>query len=159
MIAASVVLAAISAGIEVWLIAYAGLLVDLLGATDPGSLWRDHGRELLGAAALVLIARPLVHLVREAIDDLVLKPNALTRATWRAHRYVSLQPVGWFRRDLAGRTATWVRDSSLPARVRHAPGGEFRADRAARRLVCERRHAGAARRPGRRGTHRPPGVR
>ncbi|GAA2545495.1 ABC transporter ATP-binding protein [Winogradskya consettensis] len=115
MIAASVVLAAISAGIEVWLIAYAGRLVDLLGATDPGNLWRDHGRELLGAAALVLIARPLVHLVREAIDDLVLKPNALTRATWRAHRYVSLQPVGWFRRDLAGRTATWVRDGGAAA--------------------------------------------
>ncbi|WP_438874902.1 ABC transporter ATP-binding protein [Winogradskya consettensis] len=115
VIAASVVLAAISAGIEVWLIAYAGRLVDLLGATDPGNLWRDHGRELLGAAALVLIARPLVHLVREAIDDLVLKPNALTRATWRAHRYVSLQPVGWFRRDLAGRTATWVRDGGAAA--------------------------------------------
>ncbi len=115
VVAVSVALAVVSAAIDVWLVSYAGRLVDLLGAATPGTFWPRHGRELLGAAALVLIVRPLVHLVREAIDDIALKPSALTLTTWRAHRYVSRQSVGWFRRDLAGRIATWVRDGGAAA--------------------------------------------
>ncbi len=115
VVAASVLLAAVNAGIEIGLVAYVGRLVDLLGAASPETFWAEHGRELLGVAALVLIGRPLAHLIREALDDVALKPNALTLTTWRAHRHVSRQSVGWFRGDLAGRIATWVRDSGAAA--------------------------------------------
>jgi ATP-binding cassette subfamily B multidrug efflux pump len=115
VVAASLALAAIAAGLEVWLIWYAGRLVDTLGAGPPSTFWAGHRWELLGAAALVLIARPAVHLLREALDDLALRPNSLTMATWRAHRHVSRQPVGWFRRELTGRVATWVREGGAAA--------------------------------------------
>ncbi|GAA3239283.1 ABC transporter ATP-binding protein [Dactylosporangium siamense] len=114
-VATSVALSFGVAAIDVWLIWYAGRLVDLLGTAAPGTLWREHGTELLGAAALVLLVRPATNLLREAIDDVTLKPSALTMATWRMHRHVSRQSVGWFRRDLAGRIATWVRDGGAAA--------------------------------------------
>ncbi|WP_026212430.1 ABC transporter ATP-binding protein [Longispora albida] len=112
---ASVGLTVISAILEVWLIGYAGRLVDTLASTPPASLWREHGTGLLVAAALVLVVRPVIHLFSEALDDLAIRPNAQALALWRVHRYVSRQPVGWFRRDLAGRIAAWVRDGASAA--------------------------------------------
>ncbi|GAA4216194.1 ABC transporter ATP-binding protein [Actinocatenispora rupis] len=110
VVAASLAVTVVNAGSEVWLIGYAGRLVDLLSSTTPARLWADHGPELIAVAALVLVLRPLVHLLGEGLDDLAFRPNAQALARWRAHRYVSRQSVGWFRRDLAGRIASWVRD-------------------------------------------------
>lgn len=98
------------AAIEVWLIGYAGRLVDTLAAGGPDTLWARHGAELLAVAVFVLLIRPVIHLVGEALDDIAFRANARQLARWRAHRYVSRQSVGWFRDDLAGRIATWVRD-------------------------------------------------
>ncbi|MER7002861.1 ABC transporter ATP-binding protein [Dactylosporangium sp. NPDC000555] len=115
VIAASLVLTVIGAGIEVWLIGYAGRLVDTLAATSPARLWQSHGAELVTVALLVLVVRPLVQLVGEGLDDVAFRPNALTLALWRMHRYVSRQSVGWFRGELAGRVATYVRDGATAA--------------------------------------------
>ena len=115
VIAASIVLSAVGSGIEVWLIGYTGRLVDTLAAGSPDGFWRAHGGELVAAAALVLVARPLVALFNEGLDDIAFRPNAETLVRWRAHRYVVQQSVGWFRRDLAGRIATWVRDGGTAA--------------------------------------------
>ncbi|BEL03290.1 hypothetical protein Q0Z83_014810 [Actinoplanes sichuanensis] len=98
------------AAVEVWLIGYAGRLVDLLAATDPATLWAERGTELLAVAAFVLLARPALMLLGQVLDDITFRANARPLARWRAHRYVSRQSVGWFRDDLAGRIATWVRD-------------------------------------------------
>jgi ATP-binding cassette subfamily B multidrug efflux pump len=100
------------AAIEIWLIAYAARLVDTLAATSPADLWRVHGLEFTVAAAVVLVLRPLLHLVNEGLDDISLRANLQTRLIWRAHLHVSRQSVGWFRNDLAGRIATWVRDGA-----------------------------------------------
>jgi ATP-binding cassette subfamily B multidrug efflux pump len=108
VMATTVLLAAAGAAIEVGLIWYAGRVVDLLAATTPAALFARHGRELLAAALLVLVVRPAVQFAHEGLDDLVLRPNLLSLATWRAHRHVSRQPVGWFRRDLTGRIAAYV---------------------------------------------------
>jgi len=67
------------------------------------------------AAVLVLLVRPLIHLAGEGLDDIAFRVNAQTLARWRLHRYVSRQSVGWFRDDLAGRIATWVRDGGTAA--------------------------------------------
>ncbi|MEV6841962.1 hypothetical protein [Actinoplanes sp. NPDC051411] len=209
VLATTVLLAAAGAAIEVWLIWYAGHVVDLLTATTPATLLARHGGELLGAGLLVLVVRPALKFTHEGLDDLVLRPNLLTLATWRPHRHVARQPVGWFRRDLTGRRGDHqrvllrrardrvhrrVRDrlgfpdgrdrspaaaadravdrllrrpdvvhrAALPQRVGPAAGGRLGADRAARRLVRERRHPWpsspttppSARRPG--GCSRPP---
>ncbi|MGK5521333.1 ABC transporter ATP-binding protein [Micromonospora sp. URMC 107] len=108
--AAAVATTILCAAIEVWLIGYAARLVDTLASASPVRLWADHGAELLTVAVFVLVFRPLIHLVGEALDDIAFRANARPLARWRAHRYVSRQSVGWFRDDLAGRLATQVRD-------------------------------------------------
>ncbi|MGH3747650.1 MAG: ABC transporter ATP-binding protein [Micromonosporaceae bacterium] len=113
--AASLGLTVLDAAIEVWLIGYAGRLVDTLAETPASRLWQTHGLELLAVAVLVVVVWPLIHLLSEGLDDMALRPNAQTLALWRAHRHVSRQSVGWFRNDLAGRIATWVRDGAVAA--------------------------------------------
>ena len=103
------------AAIEVWLIGYAGRLVDTLAAADRARFWSAHGTGLLLAAVLVLVIRPLVSVCGEGLDDIAFRVNAESLARWRLHRYVSRQSVGWFRDDLAGRIATWVRDGGSAA--------------------------------------------
>jgi ATP-binding cassette subfamily B multidrug efflux pump len=110
VVAAAVVTTVMCAAVEVWLIGYAGRLVDTLAAASPDTLWPEHGAELLAVAVFVLLIRPLINLVSEALDDIAFRANARPLARSRAHRHVSRQSVGWFRDDLAGRIATWVRD-------------------------------------------------
>ncbi|GIF46310.1 ATP-binding cassette subfamily B multidrug efflux pump [Asanoa ferruginea] len=110
VVAVAVAITILCAAIEVWLIGYAGRLVDTLAAGSPDTFWADHGTGLLTVGAFVLLGRPLLNLVGEALDDISFRANARPLARWRAHRHVSRQSVGWFRDDLAGRIATWVRD-------------------------------------------------
>jgi ATP-binding cassette subfamily B multidrug efflux pump len=104
-IAASLALTVVGAAIEVWLIGYAGRLVDMLAASSPDRLWADHGTELMIVAAVVLLARPLAGVVRESFDDIAFRPNAVTLFRWRSHRHLLAQSVGWFQSDFAGRIA------------------------------------------------------
>ncbi|MEQ1769442.1 MAG: ABC transporter ATP-binding protein [Devosia sp.] len=115
VVAMSLVLTLLGAAIEVWLIFYAGHLVDSLAATTPALLWQSHGLELLGALALVLVVRPAAGFLREALDDIAFRPNAETLVRWRAHRHVLGQSVGWFRSDLAGRILTQVQAAGTAA--------------------------------------------
>src|SRR4051794_27684627 len=94
IIAISLVLSVIGAGIEVWLIGYAGTLVDTLAATTPAQLWALHGTELIAVAAVVLIGRPLNSFLREGLNDIAFRPNAETLVRWRSHRHVLRQSVG-----------------------------------------------------------------
>ncbi|HEV7278255.1 MAG TPA: ABC transporter ATP-binding protein [Devosiaceae bacterium] len=110
VMALSLLFSLIGAAIEVWLIGYAGRLVDTLGETAPDELWARHGLELAAVAALVLVARPLAGFVRESLDDVAFRPSAVTLIRWRSHRHVLRQSVGWFQDDFAGRIATRVRE-------------------------------------------------
>lgn len=108
VIAFSLALSALSAALEVWLIFYAGRLVDTLAATSRDSFWAEHGTELLVVAVVVLIARPLIWLGRESLDDIAFRPNAVTLTRWRAHRHLIAQSVGWFQNEISGRMAARV---------------------------------------------------
>ncbi|GAA5194400.1 ABC transporter ATP-binding protein [Rugosimonospora acidiphila] len=110
VVAAAIATTIMCAAIEVWLIGYTGRLVDTLAAGSPDTFWPERAPELLTVAGFVLLIRPLINLVSEALDDIAFRANARSLARWRAHRHVSRQSVGWFRDDLAGRIATWVRD-------------------------------------------------
>jgi ATP-binding cassette subfamily B multidrug efflux pump len=105
----------VGAAIEVWLIGYAGRLVDVLGGASRARFWSEHGAGLVLAAVVVLLVRPVVSVLGEGLDDIAFRVNAQSLARWRLHRYVSRQSVGWFRDDLAGRIATWVRDGGAAA--------------------------------------------
>ena len=67
IIAVSLLFTVLNAGIEVWLIGYAGTLVDTLAASSPATLWATRGTELLLVALVIVVARPLTGLVREVL--------------------------------------------------------------------------------------------
>ncbi len=110
VVALSLVFTALSAAIEIWLIYYAGRLIDLLASVPPENLWRQRGTELFLVAALLLVVRPAIAFIRESLDDLAFRPNAVSLMRWRAHRHLLGQSVGWFQNRQAGSTAIRVRE-------------------------------------------------
>jgi len=91
--------------LEVWLIWYAGRLVDVLGHTPPAEVWVRHGLELGLVALFILFARPLIQTLSALLLNQSLMPNVGTIVRWRSHRHVLRQSVGWFQTDFAGRIA------------------------------------------------------
>lgn len=115
VVVASLTFTVISAALEVWLIYYAGRLVDTLTVTPRDQLWTEHGAELLAVGILVLVARPLSWLGRESLNDIAFRPNLVTLISWRTHRHILGQSVGWFQNDLSGRIAMRVREIGISA--------------------------------------------
>lgn len=91
--------------IEIWLIWYAGRIVDVLGNTAPSEVWARHGLELALVAGFILIARPVIQTLSALLLNQSLMPNVGTIVRWRANRHVLNQSVGWFQNDFAGRIA------------------------------------------------------
>ncbi len=91
--------------VEVWLIWYAGRLVDVLGSMPPAEVWQRHGLELVAVAVFILILRPLIQTLQAVLLNQSLMPNVGTIVRWRSHRHVLRQSVGWFQNDFAGRIA------------------------------------------------------
>jgi len=91
--------------LEVWLIWYAGRLVDVLGETPPAEVWVRHGLELGLVALFILFARPVIYGASAVLLNQSLMPNVGTIVRWRSHRHVLRQSVGWFQNDFAGRIA------------------------------------------------------
>ena len=102
----SVIATVVSASIEVWLIAYAGQLIDMLADTAPGEIWQQQRWSLVGAAMMVILLRPLAQFARHAVNDIGFQCNSANLFRWRAYDHLTRQSVGWFQEDLAGRTAS-----------------------------------------------------
>ena len=98
----------IIAGIEIWLLAYMGRVVDLLDNTTPADFFADHGLELLAVAIFILALRPVLQATQVALLNNTIVPNFGTIVRWRAHRHVLRQSVGWFENDFAGRIANRI---------------------------------------------------
>ena len=103
IIMGSVIATILLASIEVWLIYYAGHVVDLLSIYHPSELWSNEAEGLIIAALIILLLRPLLHFLVMAINDIAFQCNAATLVRWRAYDHVSRQSVGWFQEDLSGR--------------------------------------------------------
>ena len=106
VIGLSVLVTVLAAGIEVWLIQYAGQLVDTLTASDPRQFWAEEKVGLMVAALVVLLLRPCAQFLRLVVNDIALDCNAANLARWRAYNHLIRQSVGWFQQDLTGRTST-----------------------------------------------------
>ncbi len=102
----SICVTVIAASIEVWLISYAGKLIDQLADTAPEDIWKQHGWSLGGAAFMIALIRPVSQFMRHSVNDIGLQCNAANLFRWRAHDHLTKQSVGWFQEDLAGRTAS-----------------------------------------------------
>ncbi len=94
--------------IEIWLLAYLGRLLDILGGGTPAEVWAQSGAELILVAVLILTARPAIHVVQIMLLNNTILPNFGTLVRWRAHRHVLRQSVGWFEDDFAGRIANRI---------------------------------------------------
>jgi ATP-binding cassette subfamily B multidrug efflux pump len=101
----SIIATTLTASIEVWLISYAGRLIDILADTPTDLIWQTHGWSLFGAAIVLLLLRPLLQLTRHALNDIGLDCNIANLVRWRAHGHLAAQSVGWFQNDLTGRTS------------------------------------------------------
>lgn len=107
----SFALTIISASLEVWLIGYAGKLVDKLNQTPPLEVWQKYGNEFMMIIGLVIILRPIVQWLREGLNDMVFRPNIVARVRWQLHNYVTQHSLEWFQNDMAGSIAGHVRDA------------------------------------------------
>jgi ATP-binding cassette, subfamily B, multidrug efflux pump len=105
VMAFTVVSVLLVAVVEVWLIWYAGRLVDMLADVEVGSVWQVHGLELALVALFILLLRPAIQTASALLLNQSLMPNVGTIVRWRAHRHVLRQSVGWFQNDFAGRIA------------------------------------------------------
>ena len=106
MIALSLVMTILAASVEVWLISYAGRLIDMLVDSAPSAIWRDHAGTLIFAAFMLIILRPFIQFLRYAVNDIGLDCNGASLFRFRAHAHLTKQSVGWFQDDFAGRTAS-----------------------------------------------------
>lgn len=90
---------------EIGLIYYVGRVVDMLVATTPALVFREHGVELVLIALFILFLRPIMGGIDSFLLNQALMTNLTTIVRWRSHRHVLKQSVGWFENDFAGRIA------------------------------------------------------
>ena len=101
----SILVTVLAASVEVWLIQYAGQIIDTLIGSSPGKFWETEGWGLLGAALIVLLFRPIAQFLRLSVNDIALQCNVANLVRWRAYDHLIRQSVGWFQEDLSGRTS------------------------------------------------------
>ncbi|WP_323768314.1 ABC transporter ATP-binding protein [Marinovum sp.] len=102
----SVIVTVLTASVEVWLISYAGQLIDMLADTPPAEIWERHSLSLILAGLTIVLLRPLSQFARYAVNDIGFSCNVANLFRWRAHDHLTRQSVGWFQEDLAGRIAS-----------------------------------------------------
>lgn len=108
-------LTAIVGLIEVGLIHFIGVLVDLLTTSSPADVFADHGGKLALLAVFILLIRPFFQVMDAAFLNQALMPNFGTLIRWRSHRHVLRQSVGWFENDFAGRIANRIMQTAPAA--------------------------------------------
>lgn len=106
----SLVSTVLAAALEVWLIGYAGQLIDVISESEPQNIWKNHGGELLFGGVIVLLLRPLLQFVRHAANSIGLDCNIANLIRWRAYGHLSEQSIGWFQEDFTGRTSARLVD-------------------------------------------------
>ena len=116
LLIASMLFSAAIALIEVYLFAFLGRLVDLLGAASRETFWADHGLKLALMGGIVLLLLPALNFISESIAHQGLRGNYAMRIRWAAHRYVLRQSMDFFHNDFAGRVATKVMQTALGVR-------------------------------------------
>ncbi|MDP1702157.1 MAG: ABC transporter ATP-binding protein [Aestuariivirga sp.] len=116
LLIASILFSTVIALIEVYLFAFIGDLVDLLGAADRATFWEVNATKLILMGALVLLALPILNFISEAISHQGLRGAFAMRIRWLAHRYVLRQSMDFFHNDYSGRVATKVMQAALGVR-------------------------------------------
>ena len=85
-----------------------GWFVDLLARATPERLLAEHGTELVLAAVLILILRPVINTGHTAISNQIIVPQTTNMVRWRTHLYALGHSLGYFQADFAGRIANRI---------------------------------------------------
>jgi ATP-binding cassette, subfamily B, multidrug efflux pump len=109
-------LTALIAGLEMVMLNYVGGFVDLMSNANRATFFEDHGRDLLGIGALVLILLPALAITWEFLFHQSFAGNFPMMIRWQSHRYVLRQSLSYFQDDFAGRLATTIMQTSLAVR-------------------------------------------
>ena len=96
LLVASIAFSALIAFIEVYLFAFLGTLVDLLGSADRATFWATHGAWLAFMGVIVLVVLPGLNFISESISHQGLRGGFAMRIRWLAHRYVLRQSMDFF---------------------------------------------------------------
>jgi len=87
---------------------FIGRIVTMVSKTPPDRLLADGWPWLLGMAAVVLVARPLVMLTRYLINNQGIAAPFTGLVRWQAHWHVVRQSWAFFQNDFAGRISNRV---------------------------------------------------
>ncbi|MCB1487542.1 MAG: ABC transporter ATP-binding protein, partial [Bauldia sp.] len=87
LIAMSILTAIISL-IEIFFFAFVGNLVDWLSNADRATFFDDHGWELAGMAAVILIGFPLATFIQSLFMFQTIAGSFPMLVRWKAHRYI-----------------------------------------------------------------------
>jgi ATP-binding cassette, subfamily B, multidrug efflux pump len=87
---------------------FIGRIVGLVTTTAPDRLFAEHWQGLAGMAAVLLIGRPVVILLRSLVNNQAIAPGLTNLVRWQAHWHVVRQSWTFFQNDFAGRIAARV---------------------------------------------------
>jgi ATP-binding cassette subfamily B multidrug efflux pump len=87
---------------------FIGRIAALISDKSRLTLFRDDGRELLGMAAVLLIARPIALLFQYLVTNQAIAPGMTNMIRWQNHWHVIRQSWTFFQNDFAGRIANRV---------------------------------------------------
>ena len=87
---------------------FIGRIVGLLSQTPRERLLPDHGMQLLGIVAVILLLRPVVLLGQSLVTNQGIAAGLTNLIRWQAHWHVVRQSWGFFQDDFAGRIANRV---------------------------------------------------
>jgi ATP-binding cassette subfamily B multidrug efflux pump len=112
----SAILTAMIAATEVWMFSFLGNIVDWLTAANRATFLADEGWRLIGMAAVVLVALPMMVWAQSLINMQTLIGNYPMRIRWQVHRYLLKQSMTFYQDEFAGRIATKLMQTALAVR-------------------------------------------
>jgi ATP-binding cassette subfamily B multidrug efflux pump len=87
---------------------FVGRVVTMISSHRPGALLHDNWTQLLGMAAVLVIARPCALLLQYLITNQAIIPGFSNLVRWQSHWHVVRQSWTFFQNDFAGRIANRV---------------------------------------------------
>ena len=87
---------------------FIGRVASLVSTRTPATLFHDAGHQLLGMAAVLLLARPSALLAQYLVTNQAIAPGLSNLIRWQNHWHVVRQSWTFFQNDFAGRIANRV---------------------------------------------------
>jgi ATP-binding cassette subfamily B multidrug efflux pump len=90
---------------------FIGRVTSLVSVETPALVFHDAGGQLLGMAAVMLLARPAALLAQYLVTNQAIAPGMTNLIRWQSHWHVVRQSWTFFQNDFAGRIANRVMQS------------------------------------------------